>query len=64
MGFSWQVYWSGLPFSSPVDHILSELCLICLGWPCMAWLIASLTYATLHHDRAVIHERDEGERGE
>ena len=25
MGFSQLVYWSGLPFPSPVDHILSEL---------------------------------------
>ena len=25
-GFSKQEYWSGLPFPSPVDHILSELC--------------------------------------
>ena len=25
MGFSRQEYWSGLPSSSPVDHILSEL---------------------------------------
>ena len=25
MGFSWQEYWSGLPFCSAVDHILSEL---------------------------------------
>ena len=25
MGFSRQEYWSGLPFPSPVDHILSEL---------------------------------------
>ena len=25
MGFSRQDYWSGLPFPSPVDHILSEL---------------------------------------
>ena len=24
MGFSWQEYWSGLPFPSPEDHILSE----------------------------------------
>ena len=24
MGFSRQEYWSGLPFSSPVDHVLSE----------------------------------------
>ena len=26
MGFLSQEYWSGLPFPSPVDHILSELC--------------------------------------
>ena len=25
MGFSRQVYWSGLPFPSPVDHILSDV---------------------------------------
>ena len=25
MGFSRQEYWSGLPFLSPVDHILSDL---------------------------------------
>ena len=25
MGFSWQEYRSGLPFPSPVDHVLSEL---------------------------------------
>ena len=25
MGFSRQAYWSGLPFPSPVDHVLSEL---------------------------------------
>ena len=25
MGFSWQEYWSGLPFPPPVDHDLSEL---------------------------------------
>ena len=25
MGFSWQVYWGGLPFPLPADHILSEL---------------------------------------
>ena len=25
MGFSRQEYWSGLPFPSPVDHVLSEL---------------------------------------
>ena len=47
MGFSWQEYWSGLPFPPPVDH-LSEFSIwpICLGWPCVAWLIASLSYAS------------------
>ena len=25
----------------------SSLCPICLGWPCMAWLIASLSYTRL-----------------
>ena len=32
MGFSGQEYWSGLPFPSPVDHILSDLStLTCLS---------------------------------
>ncbi|KAM6441976.1 cytochrome P450 2J5-like [Liasis olivaceus] len=42
MGFSWQGYWSGLPFPSPADHILSELChdLSVLGGPARysSWL--------------------------
>ena len=40
MGFSRQKYWSGLPFPSPVEHILSDLSSMthCLGWPHMAWL--------------------------
>ena len=33
MGFSQQEYWSGLPFPSPVDHVLSELStMTCLSW--------------------------------
>ena len=33
MGFSRQAYWSGLPFPSPVDHILSDLStMTCLSW--------------------------------
>ena len=33
MGFSGQEYWRGLPFPSPVDHILSELStVICPSW--------------------------------
>ena len=33
MGFSRQENWSGLPFPSPVDHVLSELStMTCLAW--------------------------------
>ena len=47
MGFSWQEYWSGLPFPPLVDRILSELfTLTCLGWPCTMWLRASLGYTS------------------
>ena len=40
MGFSRQEYWSGLPFPSPVDHILSDVSawLIRLGGPHKTWL--------------------------
>ena len=48
MGFSRQEYWSGLPFPSPVEHVLSELStMTCVGWPYVAWLIVSLTYTRL-----------------
>ena len=47
MRFSQQVYWGGLPFPPPADHILSELsAMTCLGWPHTAWLIASSNYAS------------------
>ena len=38
MGFSRQEYWSGLPFPSPVDYILSDLSTMTvrLGWPHIA----------------------------
>ena len=33
MGFSRQEYWNGLPFPSPVDHILSDLStMTCPSW--------------------------------
>ena len=40
MGFSRQEYWSGLPFPSLVDHILSDLSSMPThhGWPHRAWL--------------------------
>ena len=39
-GVSRQEYWSGLPFPSPVDHILSDLSTMParLVWPHRAWL--------------------------
>ena len=45
MGFSREEYWCGLPFPSPVDHVLSELSTMTpvhLGCPYTAWLIVSL----------------------
>jgi len=40
MGFSRQEYWSGLPFPSPVDHILSDLSTVTRqSWVApLAWL--------------------------
>ena len=40
MGFSRQEYWSGFPFPSPVDHILSDLSnMTCPSWVApLAWL--------------------------
>ena len=40
IGFSRQEYWSGLPFPSPVDHILWDLStMTCLSWVTpWAWL--------------------------
>ena len=40
MGFSRQEYWSGLPFPTPVDHILSDLStMTLLSWVALwAWL--------------------------
>ena len=49
LGFSRQEYWNGLPFPSPVDHILSEFSIIRLGWPHMAWL------SFIELDKAVVH---------
>ena len=48
MEFSWQTYWSGLPFPPPEAHILSELSTMTpLSWVALhAWLIASLSYAS------------------
>ena len=49
MAFSRQEYWSGLPFPSPVDHVLSELStMTCPSWgPYVACLIVSLSWTRL-----------------
>ena len=45
MGFSEQGYWSGLPFPSQLDHVLSELSTVnmCFWWYYTPWLIVSLS---------------------
>ena len=45
MGFSRQEYWSGLPFPSPVDYVLSELSTMTHpSWVAYTtWLLVSLT---------------------
>ena len=51
MGFSRQDYRSGLPFSSPVDHILSELSTMALHG--MAYSLTELDKALVHVIRLV-----------
>ena len=52
MGFSRQDCWSGLPFPSPMDHILSELST--MACPSLVAL-HSIAYAFIELDKAVIH---------
>ena len=59
MGFSWQEYWSGLPFPASVGHILSELfTMTCPSWVALHSMAHSSTELRkpLCHDKAVIHE--------
>ena len=52
MGFSRQEYWSGLPFPSPVDHVLSELsAMICPSWVALH----SMAHSFIELDKAVVH---------
>ena len=57
MGFSRQEDWSGSPFPSPVDHILSELstmtCPFCVALHCMAHSFIELDEAVVHVIRLV-----------
>ena len=52
MGFSRQEYWSGLPFPSPVDHVLSELSTMTHpSWVALHGIAHSFTEL----DKAVVH---------
>ena len=52
MGFSRQKYWSGLPFPSPVDHILSEL--FTMTRP--SWVaLHGMAHSFIEIDKAVVH---------
>ena len=52
MGFSRQEYWSGLPFPSPVDHVLSELSTMThLSWVALH----GMAYRFIELDKAVVH---------
>ena len=52
MGFSRQEYWSGLPFPSPVDHILSELSTMMH----LTWVdLQGVAHSFIELDKAVVH---------
>ena len=52
MGFSRQEYWSGLPFPSPVDHILSEISTMThLSWVALH----SIAHHFIELEKAVVH---------
>ena len=52
MEFSRKEYWSGLPFPSPVDHILSELSIM----TCPSWVaLHVMGHSFLELDKAVVH---------
>ena len=50
MGFSRQEYWSGLPFPSPVDHILSDLSTV----TCPSWVAPGAWLSFIELDKAVV----------
>ena len=51
-GFSRQKYWSGLPFPSLVDHILSELSTMTQ----LSWVtLHGMAYSFIELDKAVVH---------
>ena len=50
MGFSRQEYWSGFPFPSPVDHILSDLSTM----SCPSWVALRAWLGFIELDKAVV----------
>ena len=51
MGFSRQEYWSGLPFPSSVDHVLSELSTMTY----LSWVaLHGMTHSLIELDKAVV----------
>ena len=52
MGFSRQEYWRGLPFPSPVDHVLLELS----AMTCLPWVtLHGMAHSFIELDKAVVH---------
>ena len=52
MGFPRQKYWSGLPFPSPVDHVLSELSTMThLSWV----TLHGMAHTFIELAKAVVH---------
>ena len=52
MGFSSQGYWSGLPFCSPVGHVLSELSTMTRP----SWVaLHGMAYSFIELDKAAVH---------
>ena len=52
IGFSRQEYWSGLPFPSPVDHVLSERSAMThLSWAALH----RMAHSFIDLDKAVVH---------
>ena len=52
MGFLRQHYWSGLPFPSPVDHVLSELSTMTHT----SWVaLHGMAHSVIELDKAVVH---------
>ena len=51
-GFSRQEYWTGLPFPSPMDHVLSELSTM-IHLSCVA--LHSMAHSFFELDKAVVH---------